>query len=165
MVFTVFISHSKADVDIVKKLHSALEQSGIKVYVAEFYPEPGKLLSEKVTKQIELSDCFLVLLTQEGVKSNWVQQEIGVAKQAKRLIIPVVEKGIKITGLLEGVERIELDRENLWNTIESINNYATHLKVKKEQAEEAARASATVAGIAILAIFVGLLFVAAASAD
>lgn len=160
MVFTVFVSHSKEDVEIVKALYSTLKQSGINVYVAQFYPEPGKLLSEKIATYIESSDCVLVLLTKESIKSAWVQQEIGIARRANRLIIPVVEKGVKVAGILEGVEYIELDRKNLWNTIEAINNYTIHLKARKEQAE-----SARSAGIAILAILAGLLFIAAVAGE
>lgn len=155
MVFTVFISHSKDDVGIVKALYSTLKQSGINVYVAEFYPEPGKRLSEKISRNIESSDCVLALLTQESIGSTWVQQEIGIAERANKLIIPVIEKGVRITGVLEGREHIRLDRENLWDTIEHINEYATYLKTKKEQAEIAS------AGLAILAILAGLFFIAA----
>lgn len=160
MVFTVFISHGKGDVEIVKALYSTLKQSGINVYVAEFYPEPGLALSDKIVTYIESSDCFLVFLTQESIKSAWVQQEIGIAREAKRLIIPVVEKGVKVAGVLEGIEYIELDRKNLWNTIKAINEYTTYLKARKEQAE-----SARAAGIAILAILVGLLFIGALAGE
>lgn len=158
MVFSVFISYSKEDVELVKPLYSTLKQSGVYVYVAEFYPEPGVSISEKVIRNIQLSNCVLVLLTKNAAESPWVQQEIGIATSANRLIIPIVEKGVKITGVLEGKEHIKLDRENVWKTIESINNYTQYLKAKKEQ-EERART----AGIAILAIFAGLLFIAAVS--
>lgn len=160
MAFTVFISHTKADIGIVKSLYSTLKQSGINVYVAEFHPDPGKRLSEKISENIESSDCVLVLLTQESVRSTWVQQEIGIAERANKLIIPVVERGVRVSGILEGREYIKFDKENPWNTIEDINRYATYLKAEKEQAERT-----RTAGLAILAILAGLFFIAAISGD
>jgi len=160
MVFTVFISHSKADIEIVKALYSTLKQSGINVYVAEFRLEPGVRLSQKICRNIETSDCVLVLLTREGISSAWVQQEVGIAQRANKLIIPVVEKGVRAAGVLEGREYIELDKENPWNTIAQINKYAEYLKAQKEQAERT-----RVGGLAILAILAGLFFVAALSGD
>ena len=74
MVFSVFISHSREDIEIVKPLYSTLKQSGLNVYVAEFYPEPGEPISTKVTKNIQASDCVLVLLTRKATESAWVQR-------------------------------------------------------------------------------------------
>ena len=57
MVFSVFISHSREDIEIVKSLYSTLKQSGVNVYVAEFYPEPSVPISDKVTRYMQTSDC------------------------------------------------------------------------------------------------------------
>jgi hypothetical protein len=160
MAFTVFISHSKTDVEIVKALYSTLKQNGINAYVAELQPAAGLLLSEKIFRNIELSDCVLALLTQESIRSNWVQQEIGIAAKAGKLIIPVIEKGVKINGILEGREYIEFDKENPWNTVAAVSRYAVYLKEQKEQAERA-RAG----GLAVLAIFAGLFLIAAFSGE
>lgn len=112
-VFKVFISHSSEDLGVVSKISDSLKKEGVKAYVAESYPEPGKMLPEKIMENLRASDCVVVVLTEAGVKSPWVQQEIGIAKTLNLPIVPLVGKGVAVKGLLEGVEYIPLDLQNL----------------------------------------------------
>ena len=80
MVFKVFISHSMDDAWIVYELHDLLKINGIEAYVAEWSLSPGAELSEKIKAAIRYCDCFLVLLTRHGTRSQWVNQEIGIAE-------------------------------------------------------------------------------------
>jgi len=54
---------------------------------------------------------MVVLLTEAGAVAPFVQQEIGVARGAGKLIVPIVQKGIdpNMLATLVGVERIEVD--------------------------------------------------------
>ena len=62
-------------------------------------------------KQIHGCDAMVVLLTEAGAVAPFVQQEIGVARGAGKLIVPIVQKGIdpNMLATLVGVERIEVD--------------------------------------------------------
>lgn len=53
-----------------------------------------------------------MLLTSLGSESEFVHQEIGMAKAYQKIIIPIVEKVIDTTklGFLDGIEWIEFDR-------------------------------------------------------
>lgn len=54
-----------------------------------------------------------MLITTASLNSAYVQQEIGIAHECGKPIIPVVEKGIdtRQLGILQGVEYLELDLE------------------------------------------------------
>lgn len=105
----LFLSHSTCELDWCKSLKSRAEKElGIKVYLAECDRQPGKELAKKVTDAIDRCDVFLVLITQNSIRSSWVNQEIGYAKRAKKWIIPVIpDKGG--LGMLEGLEYIKVD--------------------------------------------------------
>jgi hypothetical protein len=53
----------------------------------------------------------VVLVTDNSVNSQYVHQEIGYARKAKKLIIPVVQRGVtgEQLGMLQGVEYIAFD--------------------------------------------------------
>ena len=119
-MFKVFISHSTEDLEIVSIISNRLKLIGVDVYVAEFYPEPGKALSDKVLDNLKSSDCVIVLLTHFGAKSTWVQQEIGIAKTLGKPIIPLLEKELSVKGVLEGVEYIQLDQKNASAAVERL---------------------------------------------
>jgi hypothetical protein len=108
----VFLSHSTWELDWCKSLKSRAEKKlGIEVYLAECDRQPGKELAKKVTDAIDRCDVFLVLITQNSIRSSWVNQEIGYAKRAKKWIIPVIQRGSDKGGLgmLEGLEYIKVD--------------------------------------------------------
>ena len=93
MPYEVFISHSIRDQGLVIAFANILSKFGIKVTVAEWYLAPGQSLPQKIFDRIGKSDCVVVLLTRNGIRSNWVQQEIGYALKADKLLIPLAEKG------------------------------------------------------------------------
>jgi hypothetical protein len=135
MVFTVFVSHSVKDLQLVYLLKSWLESRGINVYIAEESPEPGKPLPKKIAEAIDRSDVVLALLTSDGARSQWVHQEIGYAIKAGKLVIPVIEEGVEVKGFLTGVEYISFRRDNPWLAIQYIVSYIEKLKTEKEKEE------------------------------
>jgi TIR domain len=89
-------------------------ENNIRPYLAEHDVQPGGVLAEKIEAAIDASAAVAVLITDNSVNSQYVQQEIGYARKAKKLIIPVVQKGItgEQLGMLQGVEYIAFDFEN-----------------------------------------------------
>lgn len=138
MAYRVFISHSTRDRGIVISLSNLLSRFGIEVFVAEWYLTPGESLDKKVFTQIEKADCLVILLTKNGMRSNWVQQEIGYALKARKLIIPLVEKGTNFQdlGALQGKEYIEYDPLQPEEAFLKASTYVKPLKLKKEEKEK-----------------------------
>src|SRR5712692_9393650 len=139
MAYKVFISHSTRDQGLVIALANLLSKYGATIFVAEWYLAPGEALHKKVTGQIQNSDCVVALLTRNGMRSNWVQQEIGYTLNSQKPIIPLVEKGVdqKDLGALHGREYIEYDPNRPQEALVRTASYVRSLKLKKEEQEKA----------------------------
>ena len=138
MAYKVFISHSTRDQGLVISLANLLSKFGVEVSVAEWYLAPSEPLEKKVFEQIKISDCVVALLTQNGIRSNWVQQEIGYSLKYDKLVIPIVEKGIDAKDLaaLEGREYIEYIPNQHQQALIKLSTYVSSLKLKKEEREK-----------------------------
>jgi hypothetical protein len=138
MSYKVFISHSSRDQGLVISLANLLTRFGIEVYVAEWYLSPGEKLDSKVFREIDNSNCMVVLLTQNGTRSNWVQQEIGYALSKGKHIIPLVEDGTtgEALGALRGREYIKYDPYQPQQALVTLSDYIKRLKLDKEEQDK-----------------------------
>lgn len=116
-----------------------LSEFGVEVSVAEWYLIPGQPIDRKVFRQIDDSDCIVVLLTRDGVRSTWVQHEIGYALVKPKLLLPLVEKGTDPTdlGALAGKDYIEYDPHRYDAALITASTYVKSLKLKKEEQAKA----------------------------
>lgn len=135
MAYKVFISHSTKDQVLVLNLAQRLKKLGVGVFVAEWNPAPGERLDTKVFTHINNADCMIVLLTKNGIRSNWVHQEVGYAIRAGKPVIPFVEKGIdnENLGALQGREYIEYDPFHPEQALNRASTYVNSLKLRKEE--------------------------------
>jgi nucleoside 2-deoxyribosyltransferase len=139
LAYKVFISHSTRDRGSVISLAHLLSRFGVEPYVASWYLTPGERIDDKVFQQIKVSDCVVALLTQDGMRSNWVNQEIGYAISEGRQVIPLVQKGTdpSYLGALQGREYIEYDPREPQGALLTTSSYLESLKLKKEEREKA----------------------------
>lgn len=107
----VFFSHSSQDAAWVERVGAQARAAGVEVYLAEHDVSPGQQLSQKVTEAIEECDAVIVLLSKNSLASLYVQQEIGVAHHAGKLVIPILMEEVVGTdlGILNGREYVLLD--------------------------------------------------------
>lgn len=112
-----------------------LQKFGVNASVAEWYLAPAEPLSSKILGRIRRSDCIVVLLTRNGIRPTWVQQEIGYSLEQGKPIIPIVEKGIELKSLraLQGKEYVEYDPCRYDKAINELVHYVESLKLKKEK--------------------------------
>lgn len=115
----VFISHSVKDESIVMQLKDGLSEKGIDPYVASERKQPGRRLSSKIKEAIRSSDAVVAVLTDRGVKSPWVNQEMGYA-EGRVTIIPLVEHGVSPPAFLQGIEYLRLNVSMLERTVEDV---------------------------------------------
>jgi hypothetical protein len=110
-----FLSHATADRDWVLWLADHARALGVEPYLAEHDHQAGRLLSDKVVEAIESSAAVIVLLTANGYDSKYVQQEIGIARGARKLVIALVDVALDPPAdlaLLEGIEHVRFDYTN-----------------------------------------------------
>jgi hypothetical protein len=129
-----------------------LQQLGIEVFVAEWYLAPGAPLDHKIFSQIKMADCIVVLLTRNGIRSNWVQQEIGYALELPKPVIPLVEKGVdpKDLAALQGKEYIEYDPMEPQQALLRLSNYVKALNLKKAERQKTLIIAGGVAALLLL---------------
>lgn len=136
----IFVSHALTDKDLISKLNNSLKPYGITLLVAEHYVSMTSTITEKIEGMIDTCDAALILLTQNGFNSNFVNQEIGYIKKAKKLSFNVIEKGLedKITGFIYGHDYITYDPAIPNDSIVKITNrfvayYKKLQKVRENQ--------------------------------
>jgi len=117
--FMVFISHATTeDGVLVERIAEALDRIHIRAYVFERYPVGGRKKFEEIELMIKACPYFLVVLTEAGIASQWVNQEIGYAVGVGRNPIPVIEvdsstgERIESRGFLELNDPINYDRND-----------------------------------------------------
>ena len=76
-------------------------------YKAEIFPDYGKVFKERIMNALDLSEFMVVFLTDNGIQSQWVNQEIGYAHALQRknrnnkpYIIPISQDQTKPKGLI-----------------------------------------------------------------
>jgi hypothetical protein len=111
MTCQIFLSHSSADKVWVDWIAGQASRLGVLPYLAEHDPQPGTLLSTKVREAIRDSDAVIVLFTKTSIESPYVNQEIGVAIEQDKLIVPLVHPQVEARSraMLDGLEYILFD--------------------------------------------------------
>lgn len=112
MAFNVFVSYSTRDLAVVVDLQELLGRAGAKTFVAEYSVPPGTSLPASILQAIKESDLFLLLWSTHAKTSEWVPQEIGVAKGAGKEIMPLVlHDGLTLPGFLQELKYLPLFKE------------------------------------------------------
>ena len=88
--YQIFIAHASEDDQLAYTVKNALRNIyEFRPYLAEDYKTPGGNFKLRIQQAIRSSRYFVVFLTENGMKSQWVNQELGFAVATKRKIIPI----------------------------------------------------------------------------
>jgi hypothetical protein len=131
----IFLSHSVQDMSLVRQLERRLDYEGIEVTIAEDRSEPGVLLEEKFHRLIRESTMLLALLTEAGIKSKWVIEEVNYANQINKPIILFKDRQISINSPLEWVEFSSDESPEIIfkNIMEAIGKVQQRIQTKSNQ--------------------------------
>ena len=112
-IYNIFISYSTLDIEMAKKINNYLLQiRDVSVFLSESNLIVGTL-SNVLVEKIKECDLFLVLYSKNSQNSNYVQQEIGVAKGNKKMIIPLLlDAEAKPDAMLQGISYLSIYDEN-----------------------------------------------------
>lgn len=112
MAYKVFISYSTKNLGIVQWAHTTLAQPGLtEVFAAEYSVAPSAVLNKEIIQAIRSCDLFVLLWTQEARASDYVPQEIGIAVDANKTILPVVmEDNLPVPGFISGLKYLPAHR-------------------------------------------------------
>jgi hypothetical protein len=90
----VFLSHSSLDKKLATQLARSLLAKGIDVWLDKWEIAPGDSFRQKIDAGLSQAKFFIVLLTLNSLRSDWVQTEIDSAMvrriEGKCRLIPVL---------------------------------------------------------------------------
>lgn len=111
----IFCSHSTQNMSLVYQIESFLDNYGYEVIIAEDIQEPSAVLREKFQRLIRESRFLLALLTHEGIRSNWVIEEVDYARSISRPCLLLKEKSVSMQSDIEWVEFSRDDPQEVTN--------------------------------------------------
>ncbi len=165
----IFISHAISDKKLIQQIKLTLEPHGITLLIAEHFIDLQHTITEKIEEMIDSCDVALVLLTESGFNSTFVQQEIGYIQKAGKPFLQVVQTGLveKISGFNFGREYITLNPENPdaaigqvrsailehWRKTEEEEARKKHEEQKQIEEKRRQASSAIVIAIGLLLLF------------
>ena len=88
MIRKIFISYSRKDEKIVRKLINILEENGIAYFIDKSNISWGESIKQRIQEGISDCDAVIVIATKHSINSKWVPLEIGFALGKERLILP-----------------------------------------------------------------------------
>src|SRR6478672_11160292 len=87
MARDVFISHSAQDKKVSETICAALEQSGIRCWIAPRDVRPGKSFPGEITRAIQQTKVMLLIFSRHSNSSEQVLREVQLAVDGKLPII------------------------------------------------------------------------------
>lgn len=92
--YSCFISYSTLDEDFTTILYDRLQHAGLRIWYAPEELKAGRKIHEEIDKGIRLHDKLLVVLSENSIKSNWVESEIRKARKRelrenRRILFPI----------------------------------------------------------------------------
>ena len=94
----VFISYSTRDMMLAQQIKNAFEEKDYQVF---FYPDSipaGSNYTDTVTNAIveaSQTGCVVILVTEDSMRSKWVEREISEALRIKGNILPIIVGNVK----------------------------------------------------------------------
>jgi uncharacterized protein YjbI with pentapeptide repeats len=81
--YSCFISYSSKDEDFARRLHQRMRAEHLRVWFAPEDIKGGEKLHEQIERAIQMHDRLLLILSEESIRSEWVQQELRRARRAE----------------------------------------------------------------------------------
>jgi len=84
----IFVSYCKEDEKKVGAIINKLEEQGWSVWWYEGHKSPGVDIDENITKEIDSSECVIVIWSANSIKSRYVKGEAELGINQKNISLP-----------------------------------------------------------------------------
>jgi hypothetical protein len=81
---TCFISYATRDQAFAQRLYDDLQNHGVKCWFAPHHLKAGDVFREKIDEAIYSYDRLLLILSEDSIKSAWVQDEVEACLERER---------------------------------------------------------------------------------
>lgn len=117
----IFISYSFKDSQFAERLAKEFEKMGVQVFVGAQEIEAGDSIPQAIGDAINNCNYFIIIMSPDSVKSDWVKREIDIAIMRKNItIVPVLYKECVIPPLLTPLLHIDVTGETEEKAIEKV---------------------------------------------
>lgn len=82
--YSAFISYSSKDEDLAKRLYADLQAKGVRCWFAPEDLKIGEKFRTRIDEAIRLHDKLLLILSENSLKSDWVEAEVESALERER---------------------------------------------------------------------------------
>ena len=96
-----FISYCSKNRDLVDKIKFILNKNGVETWLAPDNIAPGFEYHDCIVDAIKNCSCFILLLSKDALESTWIPDEVSLAHDNKKRIIPVMLENLDSLGKLE----------------------------------------------------------------
>jgi hypothetical protein len=110
--FKVFLSHAEKDLTLVHRVWRVLSRLKASPYMHELYPNYRQDIPTGIRDVLRDCSICVTFLTKNGINSQWVQQELGIAYAFDKIIVPVIETRVKYKGFVQMVRKIPYNPGN-----------------------------------------------------
>ena len=100
MTHDVFISYSRGDSDFALALYSALEKVGIDSWIDTADIRGGSNWLNDLTEALVASKVVILLLSSHSNESQFVSNEIQIANEEKKTIIPIMIENVPVANTI-----------------------------------------------------------------
>ena len=101
----IYISFSQQDIEIAKKIRNTLINERFILNIDEKNIQIGENIKQVISSEIKSSSIFIVLLSQNSIKSEFLKYEIEYANKNNKKVLPVLlDKNITIPKELKDIK-------------------------------------------------------------
>jgi hypothetical protein len=104
---TVFFSYSRADSDFVLRLAKDLRSEGVNLWIDQLDIAAGDRWDRAVEDALGAAPCLLVVLSPASVESHNVMDEVSLAFDERKKIVPVLARECTIPFRLRRLQNID----------------------------------------------------------
>ena len=112
MINNIYISHCEQDEDLAQELSRILWAVDLESFSSLSGKVDALSQAELISFGIRHSDCVVTILTEKGIKSPRVNQEIGLALGTGQLLIALMEKGQELPIMIPHLRPITFSKDN-----------------------------------------------------
>ena len=92
--YSAFLSYSSKDTEFTEKLYDNLQGKGIRCWYAPEDLKIGDKFRKEIDSTIRLRDKLIVVLSEESIRSDWVEEEVDTAlaeekRTGKLILFPI----------------------------------------------------------------------------
>lgn len=112
MQYHAFLSYSRRDKNIMRRIHKQLSEMGLHIWTDESLVPGTASWKNAIEEAIQNSMTLVVILSPDAKQSDWIEKEIDYARACNVTVIPVLARGAHdisaIPFELINVQRIDL---------------------------------------------------------